>query len=101
MPREVAKALLSNLPQRSVLFVAGDNDTYPLWYAQQVEHTRRDVTVVTLPLLAAGWYGDELDRRDSLGAAARRRRERERGRGERAPHRAPGGGGDDGAGDRS
>ena len=71
LPREVATALLTALPSRSVLFVAGDNDTYPLWYAQQVERIRRDVTVVTLPLLAANWYVDELARRDSLVAADR------------------------------
>jgi hypothetical protein len=50
-----------------VLFVEGDNDTYPLWYAQQVESERRDVTVVTLPLLGAQWYLDELRRRYALG----------------------------------
>jgi hypothetical protein len=66
MPREVAAELLDPLPKRAVLFVAGDNDTYPLWYAQQVEHRRRDVTVVTLPLLGARWYADEQERRFGL-----------------------------------
>lgn len=66
MPREVARELLDPLPPRSVLFVAGDNDTYPLWYAQEVEHRRRDVTVVTLPLLGARWYADEQERRYGL-----------------------------------
>jgi hypothetical protein len=66
MPREVAKELLDPLPPRAVLFVAGDNDTYPLWYAQQVEHRRRDVTVVTLPLLGARWYAEEQERRYGL-----------------------------------
>ena len=70
LPREVAAALLDSLPRDAVLFVAGDNDTYPLWYAQQVEHRRRDVTVVTLPLLAAGWYVDELARRRGLSISA-------------------------------
>jgi hypothetical protein len=80
MPRQVAAALLTPLPARAVLFVAGDNDTYPLWYAQRVEHLRTDVTVVTLPLLNARWYSEELKRRDGLvgptpeyvAAAARR-----------------------------
>lgn len=71
LPREVARQLLSPLPPRAVLFVEGDNDTYPLWYAQQVEAERRDVTVVTLPLLAAPWYTDELRRRYDLGIEAR------------------------------
>jgi hypothetical protein len=66
LPREVAQALLDSLPRRAVLFVSGDNDSYPLWYAQQVEHRRQDVTVVTLPLLATAWYVDELARRYRL-----------------------------------
>jgi hypothetical protein len=66
MPRLVASSLLDDLPPRAVLFVAGDNDSYPLWYAQRVHAERRDVTVVTMPLLAATWYPDELRRRDGL-----------------------------------
>jgi hypothetical protein len=66
LPREVASALLDSLPPKAVLFVAGDNDTYPLWFAQQVEGRRQDVTVVTIPLLAAPWYVDELGRRYGL-----------------------------------
>ena len=71
LPRELASTLLDPLPPRAVLFVAGDNDTYPLWYAQQVEARRRDVTVVTIPLLAAPWYIDELNRRYGLGTGDR------------------------------
>lgn len=66
MPDEVARVLLNPLPDRAVLFVAGDNDTYPLWYAQTVEGLRRDVLVVTMPLLAAPWYTDEIHRRSGL-----------------------------------
>ncbi len=64
LPRDVARGLLALLPARSVLFVAGDNDTYPVWYAQEVLGLRPDVTIVTLPLLGAGWYSDELRRRN-------------------------------------
>lgn len=71
LPRELATMLLDPLPNRSVLFVGGDNDTYPLWYEQQVEARRRDVTVVTMPLLAAPWYVDELRRRSGLGTGDR------------------------------
>jgi hypothetical protein len=67
MPRRTAAALLEPLPPRAVLFVAGDNDTYPLWYAQQVRGLRPDVTIVTLPLLGAAWYDAELVRRHGLG----------------------------------
>jgi hypothetical protein len=70
LPREIAHQLLGPLPRDAVLFVEGDNDTYPLWYAQQVERERPDVTVVTLPLLGAPWYLDELRRRHGLGKTA-------------------------------
>lgn len=66
LPRTFADALLTASPPRAVLFVAGDNDTYPLWEAQQVRGLRRDVTIVTLPLLPADWYQDELARRGAL-----------------------------------
>ncbi len=66
LPSKVASALLDPLPPRTVLFVAGDNDSYPLWYAQQVEGKRRDVTIITMPLLGAPWYSAELERREGL-----------------------------------
>ena len=65
-PRDVALALLSSTPPHTLLFVAGDNDTYPLWYLQRVEGIRPDVTVVTMPLLPAEWYVDEIARRTGL-----------------------------------
>ena len=66
LARATAEGLLGHAPPRAVLFVAGDNDTYPLWYAQQSLGMRRDVAVVTMPLLPADWYRQELARRDSL-----------------------------------
>jgi hypothetical protein len=66
LPRWLGEALLLSSPQRAVLFVEGDNDTYPLWFLQQVDALRRDVTVVTVPLLGAEWYGEELARRHQL-----------------------------------
>jgi hypothetical protein len=66
LPRRLAEALLRSAPERAVLFVDGDNDTYPLWFLQQVEALRRDVTVVTVPLLGADWYAAELARRHTL-----------------------------------
>ena len=65
-PRDVALALLGGTPPHTILFVAGDNDTYPLWYLQQVEGVRNDVTVVTMPLLPADWYVEEIARRTGL-----------------------------------
>jgi hypothetical protein len=66
LPRRLGEALLLSAPQRAVLFVDGDNDSYPLWFLQQVERLRRDVTIVTVPLLGADWYGAELARRYQL-----------------------------------
>ena len=63
---DFAHALLRPLPARAVLVVAGDNDSFPLWYAQEVEALRTDVTAVTIPLLGAGWYRAELARRHAL-----------------------------------
>jgi len=62
----VAHALLESAPPGAVLFLAGDNDSYPLWYAQQVEGLRRDVAPVTMPLLSAEWYSSEIARRTGL-----------------------------------
>jgi hypothetical protein len=70
MPRLVASSLLDSLPPHAVLFVAGDNDSYPLWYSQRVHGERRDVTVVTMPLLAAPWYLEELKRREGFSITA-------------------------------
>lgn len=63
MPRLWATTLLASAPRDAVLFVGGDNDTYPLWYAQEALGVRRDVTMVTTPLLPAEWYRDEMERR--------------------------------------
>lgn len=61
-----AHALLDDAPPHAVFIAVGDNDTYPLWYAQQVQHLRPDVTVVVAPLLPAQWARAELLRRDQL-----------------------------------
>jgi hypothetical protein len=58
--------MLAKVPPSGILLAIGDNDTYPLWYLQQVEGTRKDVTIVTLPLLGAEWYRAELSRRYKL-----------------------------------
>jgi hypothetical protein len=62
-----ARALLEGAPRDAVLFVAGDNDTYPVWYEQWGERIRPDVTPITIPLLPADWYRAELARRFALG----------------------------------
>ena len=66
LPRRFAEAVLRDAPPNAVLFVGGDNDTYTLWALQQVNGVRRDVSVVTLPLLNAGWNQREVGRRWGL-----------------------------------
>ena len=64
--RVFAVGLLEAAPRRAVLFLGGDNDSYPLWYLQEVEGARPDVQLVTLPLLPAAWYPEQLARRTGL-----------------------------------
>ena len=63
---DVAAALLQSAPPGAVLFLAGDNDSYPVWYLQVVEGVRTDVSPVTMPLLPASWYAEEIARRAGL-----------------------------------
>jgi hypothetical protein len=55
-----AKSYLNSCDEGSVLFTYGDNDTYPLWYAQEVENVRPDLRVVNYGLMGAGWCVEQL-----------------------------------------
>jgi len=66
LPRALAASILGSAPRDAVLFLAGDNDSYPIWYLQYAEGVRRDVATVTIPLLGAPWYRAELARRHAL-----------------------------------
>jgi hypothetical protein len=61
--REYAWNLLAGLDAGAILFTNGDNDTFPIWYLQEVEHFRRDVTVVNLSLVNLPWYVKQMRRR--------------------------------------
>lgn len=57
-----ARDLLQTVEPYGVLITNGDNDSFPVWYAQFVENVRRDVTVVLIPYLRSEWYAQELIR---------------------------------------
>ena len=68
LPRTVAQGLLDAVPDSGILVLAGDNDTFPVWYLQRVERYRTDVGVVSAPLLGAQWYRRELVQQSLLQA---------------------------------
>ena len=61
--REWARDVLNSVEPYGILITGGDNDTFPLWYAQEVEGVRRDVTVAVTSLLNTDWYVRGLMRR--------------------------------------
>ena len=57
-----AKAYLDSCDKNAIMFTIGDNDTFPLWYMQEVENYRTDIKLVNTSLFATDWYIDQQKR---------------------------------------
>ncbi len=60
--RDIGKNYLTSVAPNGIIFCNGDNDTFPLWYAQEVEGYRTDVRVCNLSYLQTEWYVDQMVR---------------------------------------
>jgi len=61
--RDFGKNYLNSCEKNAILFVYGDNDTFPLWYVQDVENVRPDVRICNVTLLNGDWYIDQMKRK--------------------------------------
>jgi len=59
--RDFGKDILSSCEQNAILFTVADNDTYPIWYLQQVENFRPDIRQVLTTFLTMDWYGNQMN----------------------------------------
>jgi hypothetical protein len=60
LARDIAEDYLNSCKKNAILFTGGDNDTYPLWYAQEVEGVRTDIRIIITTLLGTDWFINQL-----------------------------------------
>ncbi len=66
----MAKNYLNSCDPNAILYTIGDNDTFPLWYAQEIENVRPDIKIINTGLFMTDWYIDQMKRKTYEADAA-------------------------------
>jgi hypothetical protein len=68
LPHDMSYNYLQSCAKNAILFTYGDNETFPLWYLQEVEHIRPDIRIVNLSLFDADWYINDMRKKMNSSA---------------------------------